>query len=108
MDDLVLYIPSESWDRFLDEGDTPDDHEWSGLVHPHCLSGRPRRIGQGSFVYFASMERVQFRAPIFATAEQNGKFYVLRRGAAEWVDLDEHVPPFQGFRYRWWDPLDER
>lgn len=105
--DIVLYIPERSWERFLAEGDTPNDGEWSGLTHPHCLSGRPKNLQRGDHVYFASGGEVRYRAPIFGTAEHNGRFYLLRQGGAEWVELDEPVRPFQGFRYRWWDLDDE-
>lgn len=102
MEHIVLYIPEKSWQHFLEEGDVTEGIEWSGLTHAHCLSTKPKRIEKGSYVYFAALGEIQFRAPIYATAEQNGKFFLLRQGGAEDVLVDIPIRPFQGFRYKWW------
>jgi hypothetical protein len=102
--DLVGCLPVASFHAWYDEGGTPefpDDYEYYWLV------GRrpPPAVVPGlSRLYIVCAGVLRGYAPIVRIDCHDAKRWALVRDgrSAEAVTIDETIPSFRGWRYRWW------
>ncbi len=114
MADVVVTLPkSFGLKKWIEEGDAAGDlpdppgkeYYWS---IPHKAA-----IGPGERVYVAYGGHLIGYAPLVRLVEWYPvpgvrRFYLVRRGGAQAVTIDEEIPGFRGFRYRWWEREQER
>lgn len=101
-------VPQERWDEWLAEGDLAGQ-PWSGRLHAFPLGLKRPKIAAGERVYVAARGRIRGYAPLVELKRNaEGRWLLVRGGGAEAVTVDEAVPAFHGFRYRWWRLEDER
>jgi len=107
MSDVVVTVPQRLWQEWIAEGDGPGE-EWSGLESFfHVGGGRPR-IVPGERVYIVAYGLLRGYAPLVRLEETDFGFELVRRDRAEAVTIDEPIPGFRGWRYRWWQREVER
>jgi hypothetical protein len=107
--DVVVTVPKGQWLDWLAEGDLPGEESQS-LSH-FWVSTLPS-IKAGERVYIVSHSRLRGFAPLVGWEQsctlRRDRMCLLRRGDAEAVTIPGDVRGFQGWRYRWWEPQDER
>lgn len=108
--DLVVCLPVASFHAWYDEGGTPefpDDYEYYWLVGrqppPEVVPGQSR-------LYIVCAGVLRGYAPIVRIDRHGTKHWALVRDgcSAEAVTIDERIPSFRGWRYRWWQRQAER
>lgn len=108
--DLVVCLPVASFHDWYDEGGTPefpDDYEYYWLV------GRqppPQVVPGDSRLYVVCAGVLRGHAPIRGVDRYDTKRWAIVRDgrSAEPVTIDETIPSFRGWRYRWWPREHER
>lgn len=114
--DVVVTLPkSFRWNgnkpglaSWVAEGDAAGGHETGEEYCFTCGVFRPR-IEPGERVYVVHFGRLIGYAPLVrVSVEYGGRFGLIRAGGAVAVTIDEEIPGFRGFRYRWWDRSIER
>jgi len=107
MSDVVVTLPlSFGLDRWIDEGDGAGD-PWTGQLWDFSTSGRPR-IEPGERVYVVHAGKLRGYAPLVKIEYDGTRTHLVRGGEAVAVTIDEHIPGFWGYRYRWWQREIER
>lgn len=116
---------------WIAEGDAAGE-KWSGEEWHFYLGGYPPKIKPGERVYVVYNGKLRGYAPLVRVEENMGPqehseaaknfgvptatlrpkqprgYALVRHGGAVAVTIDEHIPGFRGFRYRWWSLEAER
>lgn len=122
MPDVVVTVPKARWSEWLEEGDLADGTSRPALWEEECEYGFNLGPGlavpdmfPGDRVYIVAHGRVRGYSPLIEIERHPERFggrpggiALVRRGAAVALTLDKPVRGFQGWRYKWWDALDER
>ena len=101
MSDIVVTVPKRLWLEWIDEGDLPGE-EWTGLESFFHIGGAKPDIMRGERVYVVAFGRLRGYAPLVRVEETTTGYELVRRDRAEAVTIDEPIPGFRGWRYRWW------
>lgn len=110
--DVVVTVPKRQWKAWIAEGDLPGD-EWghgdAGEDAEYWFSvSREPDIEPGERVYVVAHGRLRGYAPLDHVEWIDGTTHALaRKGGAVAVTIDEPIPGFRGYRYRWWDREEE-
>lgn len=116
MSDVVVTLPLQfrwgghapglaSW---LAEGDAAGTPA-TGMEYGFSIGRGAPRIGPGERVYVVHAGRLIGYAPLVRLDRgTDGRHHLIRGGGAVAVTIDERIPGFRGFRYRWWDRTAER
>ena len=77
------------------------------------MGGRPPKMNPGECVYVVYKRKLIGYALLVEVVEVQVKPYrryyaLIREGGAVAVTIDQVIPGFRGFRYRWWDVKQER
>lgn len=95
----------EGW---IAEGDAAGE-PWSSEEWYFTLGGYPPRISKGERVYIVHNGKLRGYAPLIRVERMPDYGYALVRGGdAIAVTIDEPIPGFRGYRYRWWEREQER
>lgn len=111
MADVVVTLPkSFGLEDWLAEGDPPGSPE-SGQRYYWSIPHKAA-IGPGERVYVVYDGRLIGYAPLVSLMEWypapgTRRFALVRKGGAAACTIDEKIPGFRGFRYRWWNREDE-
>lgn len=91
------------------EGAAPGQAAAGGTLYSWAVSGRPD-IADGERVYVAHRGRLIGYAPlVFVQPHVIGRGCdLVRGGGAVACTIDQPIPGFRGFRYRWWPRSDEK
>ena len=105
--DIVVTVPKNRWNEWLDEGDLPDEI-YSGNRYFFSVGKRcPRSIHPGERVYIVSNEKLRGYAPLLFIHNEWGYYYLVRGGDAVACTINQKIPGFRGFRYRFWEYSEE-
>jgi hypothetical protein len=106
--DVVVTVPkSFGLNAWIDEGDLPGE-PWSGRESFFRLAAVPKLVRLGDRVYVVYGGKLRGYAPLVRIALGASGCALVRHGGAVAVTIDEVIPGFRGFRYRWWKREDER
>lgn len=105
--DVVVTVPKDVWERWLAEGDAAGERE-TGQEYDFFLGGHEPDILPGDRVYVVCRGKLRGFAPLVRLEPTQRGFSLVRGGGAVAVTIDESVPGFRGFRYRWWDRAIEK
>ena len=109
MTDLVVTIPRDRWQAWLDEGDLAGDapthgHDW-GFYVSHCAAPP---IDAGDALYIVAHGRLRgFALVSKPVCASRGGYLITRAANAKAVTIAETINGFQGWRRRWWNLADE-
>lgn len=107
--DVVVTVPkSFGLQRWIDEGDDLPGRPWSGSEWHFYLGGHPPKSRPGDRVYIVYDGKLRGYAPLVRIERYERGYALVRHNDAQAVTIDEHIPGFRGFRYRWWDRAIER
>lgn len=114
--DVVVTVPKDRWQEWLDEGDLPGDprdEEDEDFYAFSLRSSAMPEIAPGERVYvvahgklrgFAPLDELTWEGKLFGEARKPGvQFALVRGGGAVAVTIAEPIIGFMGWRYRWWD-----
>lgn len=105
--DLVVTIQANKFEAWIEEGDLPGQI-WSGNYSWFRLGkNRPVKSCPGDRVYVICRKKLIGYSPLYGIKNVDGVNYLVRRGEAIAVTIDQEIKGFQGFRYRWWNRNDE-
>jgi hypothetical protein len=105
--DVVVTVPKRLWSAWIDEGDLPGEEE-SGCEYAFYLGGPRPEIHAGERVYVVAHGKVRGYAPLVRFEYGIGTRYALiRSGSAVACTIPDPVTGFRGWRYRWWNRVDE-
>lgn len=122
MSDIIVTLPKQfRWDgapgkvglsAWLAEGSPPGMHT-AGVEYVWNIGGGTPRIKPGDRVYVCHHGKLIGFAPLvrlecYSRHRGGGRWGLIREGGAVAVTIDQEIPGFRGFRYRWWDHEDER
>ena len=111
MTDVAVTVPKRLWQEWIEEGDLPGEM-WTGMVSHFWLGGNMPRMWPGERVYVVAHGKLRGYAPLVGTEEwcrlRPSVHCLMRHGGAVAVTIDEPIRGFQGWRYRWWSPEDEK
>lgn len=108
--DVVACVPRHVWPHWLEEGGTPEAPDPS-TVYGFGVPSAPKLLRAGDRLYIACAGRIRGYAPVLWIQSRIDSRAVdlIRDGkSAVAVTIAERVPPFRGFRYRWWTRDQER
>ncbi len=101
--DIVVTVPKTfGLQRWIDEGDLPGE-EWGGLEWHFYMGGGLPKSKPGDRVYVVYNGKLRGYAPLVRIERYAKGYALVRHNDAQAVTIDEHIPGFRGFRYRWWD-----
>lgn len=107
MADLVVTCPRDFWLEWIAEGDAagdpPTGEEWGWF-----MNGRRPPIGPGDRLYVVAHGLLRGYAPVTRLHWTGNSGCICRRGDAVAVTIDQTIKGFQSWRYRWWQPGDEK
>jgi hypothetical protein len=111
MSDVVVTVPKDRWEEWIDEGDLPGETWGTGDAgkdgwYDFYLGGPFPDIAPGERVYVVAHGRLRGYAPLVRVDRRARS--LVRQGGAVAVTIDEPIRGFRGWRYRWWDRADER
>lgn len=110
MSDVVVTVPKDMWEDWIEEGDLPGDAPTGDRSH-FWIAGLPQ-IKKGERVYIVAHGRLRGYAPLVGIevhcALRPQRSCLLRDGDAVAVTIPGPIRGFQGWRYRWWPRADER
>ena len=108
MTDVCVTVPKAKWIEWIEEGDLPGDEE-TGDEYAFYLGGLWPSIRPGERVYIVAHGKLRGYAPLtyIATAYSRG-FALVRGGGAVACTIDEPITGFRGWKYVWWDRVDEK
>lgn len=107
MPDIVVTIPkSFGLEAWLAEGDAAGEPE-SGQEYYFSIPTRPK-IEVGERVYVVFNGKLHGYAPLVDIEEDylyehRTRYFLVRKGGAVAVTIDQPIKGFRGFRYRWWE-----
>lgn len=112
MDICVTLPKSFGLEKWMAEGDAPGD-AWTGQYYAFTVAGAPK-VEPGDRVYVAYDGRLIGYAPLVQALvrpslrnPRRSATELIRGGEAVACTVNEHIPGFRGYRYRWWDREDE-
>lgn len=123
MPDVVVTLPkSFGLKAWIEEGDAAGDPPFSAPARMNAYYWKvptwPARLEppyEDVRVYVVYDGRLIGYAPLHNVIELDGEIFLVRlsadydpENAAVAVTIDEEIPGFGGFRYRWWDRDQER
>ena len=103
MADVVVTVPKRLWAEWIAEGDLPGEVP-SGDEFAFYIGGPLPKIAAGERVYVVAHGKLRGYAPLVRLRPGA----LIRAGGAVAVTIDEPIPGFRGWRYRWWRREDER
>ena len=65
-------------------------------------------IQEGERVYVVYDKHLIGYAPLTGIVVSRNGVFLVRQSGAEAVTIEQRIPGFRGYRYRWWDREDER
>lgn len=109
MTDVVVTVPKQLWENWIDEGDLPGE-TWDGYESHFWISTIPN-IAIGERVYVVAHGKLRGYAPLTGIESKcrlnPHRACLIRRGDAVAITIQESIIGFRGWRYRWWDCKDE-
>lgn len=105
--DVVVTVPKDLWEDWLDEGDLPGDQP-TGEEWGFFTSGARPNIAPGDRVYIVAHGKLRGYAPLTRLEVEGRSLAFGREGGAVAVTIEEPIRGFRGWRYRWWDRQAER
>lgn len=118
MSDIVVTMPLsfkygglKGLAAWISEGDAAGDisNLTTGREYCFTLSGNRPPVKPGDRVYVVHNKHLIGYAPLVSLESYgNWNWGLIRGGGAVAVTIDEEIPGFQGWRYRWWGLQDER
>ena len=106
MTDLVVTVPRERWQAWLDEGacagDPPASVDRALEFGFHLYRCERPPIGEGERLYIAAHGAIRGYAFVSAVAARRGTWVIFRYAPAVAVTIREFVPGFHGWRRIWW------
>ncbi len=106
MSDVVVTVPKNRWREWIAEGDLPGE-PWTGQASYFKVAGWPD-IKNGERVYIVAHGKLRGYAPLVALLRTPETTYLVRHFGAVACTIDQPIPGFRGWRYRWWEREDER
>ncbi len=104
--DVVVTLPkSFGLARWIEEGDAAGEPE-TGVPYFWSVPRVPKIITDER-VYVVYKRHLIGYAPLIEVRDAFSFAYLVRGGGAVAVTIDEDIPGFRGYRYRWWDHADE-
>jgi hypothetical protein len=104
--DCVVTCPQSRWLDWLGEGDLPGDPPSDYEFH-WMFGGPMPDIRPGERVYIVAFGRLRGYAPLYYVEEScqldRRRHCLVRLGGAQAVTIDEPIPGFRGWRYRFWN-----
>lgn len=97
--DIVVTVPAKEWEEWIAEGDCAGD-EPTGSEYEFSVPQFPKRLEIGERCYVVAGGKLRGFAPVTGLY---GRCYILRGANAVAVTIEEPIPGFRGFRYRWWE-----
>jgi hypothetical protein len=109
MSDVVVTVPKRLWSKWLADGMLPDEDCPVEMRYHFWVRGRPR-MDPGDRIYIVAYGRLRGYAPLVRIdpGQLPDRFWLVGRGGAVAVTIDEPIPGFRGYRYRWWETDRER
>lgn len=101
MPDVVVTVPKDLWEMWIEEGDLPGDPETGEEWGFYTSGGRPS-ILPGDRVYVVAHGRLRGYAPLTRLEVNGNRLAFGRQGGAVAVTISEEIRGFRGWRYRWW------
>lgn len=114
--DVVVTVPKDRWQEWIDEGDLPGDVWDDDCEDSYAFSLRTATIPNiepGERVYVVAHGRLRGYAPLIDVLwdgklfgekwHQPDGFALVRGGGAVAVTIPEPITGFMGWRYRWWE-----
>jgi len=106
--DVVVTLPkSFGMKNWIEEGDLPGE-QWSGDEWHFYLGGPVPKINPGEKVYVCYNGKLRGFSKLVRVERSNRGYALVRHNDSEAVTIDQHIPGFRGFRYRWWSPEIEK
>lgn len=116
MSDVVVTVPmnfthecapgKRGLAAWIEEGDAAGD-AWSGTEWAFSIGRNRPRIVPGERVYIVCNRWVRGYAPLIRIDEDCGVVELIRGPGAVAVTVPKRITGFRGFRYRWWEYVDE-
>ena len=101
--DVVVTVPkSFGLDAWIAEGDLPGQ-EWHGLEWHFYLGCGVPNIKPSERVYIVYNGKLRGFSPLVRVEKYERGCALVRHNNAVAITIDEYIPGFRGFRYRWWD-----
>ena len=108
MPDVVVTVPKDRWQDWLDEGDLPGQQ---AKFYSHFWVRTLPDILPGDRVYIVAHGRLRGYAPLVGVEQpchlNRGRSCLMREGGAVAVTIPRPITGFMGWRYRFWDRIDE-
>jgi hypothetical protein len=105
--DVVVAVAKPLWRGWLGEGSAAGEPPSSASEFHWTIGNRRPRISPGGRVYIVAFGRVRGYSRLLRV--DTGETLSLVRGPqATAVTIDEDIPGFRGWRYRWWPRSAER
>ena len=107
--DVVVTVPkSFGLVAWIAEGDSAGE-PWSGEEWHFYLGGFPPEIRPGERVYIVYNGVLRGYSPLVRIDYlPGGRYGLVRHGDAVAVSISEYIKGFRGFRYRWWEYVQEQ
>lgn len=105
--DVVVTVPNSfGLDTWINEGDLPGE-KWSGLEWHFYLGAGVPKISPGERVYVVYNGKLRGYSPLVRLEHIGRGGALVRHNGAVAVTIPEYIKGFRGFRYRWWNLVDE-
>lgn len=104
---LVVTVPASFWPQWIAEGD-PAGVPASGTEWGFYLGGTQPKITRGERLYIVARGKLRGYSPVTRVTFHEGRWVICREGGAVAVTIDQQIKGFQGWRYVWWKPEDEK
>ena len=107
MPNIVVTVPKHFWPEWIEEGDAAGEVK-TGTEWGFYMGGRPPPVEPGDRLYIVAHGMLRGYSPITRLRTFDCDFCICREGGGVAVTIDQTIKGFQGWRYVWWEPKDER
>lgn len=107
--DIIVTLPqSFGLKAWIDEGSDLPGNPWSGEEWHWYSGGVIPNIKSGERVYVVYKGKLRGYSPLVRIERYKNSYALVRHNDAVAVTIDQRIPGFRGFRYRFWDYSDEK
>jgi len=107
--DVVVTVPKPLWGAWMEEGGLPGE-PW-GQDEYHFWVATPPEIHVGERVYIVAHGKLRGYSPLVRCERhcqlRPNRAYLIRNNGAVSVTINQSIAGFRGYRYRWWDYIEE-